>query len=185
MRKTLAKLRMNRTTSITAKMASIIADKASSGDSAAQSALTSNSDSVADVVTVAQSVRLVVDTQKTENVGIPIDLTRLASILVEKSNDRFSALTYEGQNPEVLAAKLSEKTYATVFGDKSDEISPAILAHRTNHDLGSSVAARRDVAYETIQSLQSPSSKQLDEAFRDDLSMAAEALRFKVKKLTQ
>ncbi|MEI6832473.1 MAG: chitobiase/beta-hexosaminidase C-terminal domain-containing protein, partial [bacterium] len=173
MRKLLAKLRMNRTTSIAAKMAGIIGDNASSGGAAAQAALTTNSISVADVLMVAQSVRLAVDEQKNQNVGSSIDLNGPALKLLEKSNERLSALIAEGQKPETVAEKLSEKTYATVFGDKAEEISPAILAHRTNHHLGSSAAATTDVAYETIKSLSTPAAKQLDEAFR----VEAEAYR--------
>lgn len=175
-RKLTANLRVNRTSAIAAKMAVIISDKASSGDAAAQSALSINSISVADLMTLAQSVRLAIDEQKKQKVGDSMNLSNLALKLLEKSNQRVAALANEGQKPEVIAAKLSESTYTTVFGEKAEEVSPAILAYRTNHDLGSSAAASEDVAYETIKSLEYSWVKLIDEAFRLEADAYRKAL---------
>jgi hypothetical protein len=175
MRSLLAKLRITRTSSIAAKMASIIADKAASGNAVAQSALATNSVSVADVLTAAQSVRRTVDEQQSKGSGSAIDLTALAIKLAEKSNERLSALVAEGQSAESVSANISEKTYESVFGENAETTPPGVLAHRTNLDLGTSTAATKDVAYEAIKALGTDSAKIVDEAFRVDATTYREA----------
>ncbi len=175
MRSLLAKLRITRTSSIAAKMADIIADKAASGNAVAQSALATNSISVADVLTAAQGVRRVVDEQQSKGSGSAIDLSALAIKLAEKSNERLSALVAEGQTAESVAAKISEKTYESVFGENAETTPPGVLAHRTNLDLGTSTAANKDVAYEAIKALGTDSTKIVDEAFRVEATTYREA----------
>ena len=175
MRSLLAKLRMTRTSSIAAKMAGIIADKAASGNAVAQLALETNSLSVADVLTAAQSVRRTVDAQQSKGSGSAIDLTALAIKLAEKSNERMTALAAEGQSAESVAAKISEKTYDSVFGENAETTPPGVLAHRTSLELGTSVAATKDVAYEAIKALGTDSTKIVDEAFRLEATTYREA----------
>ena len=174
-RSLLAKLRMTRTSSIAAKMAGIIADKVASGNAVAQSALATNSISVADLLTAAQSVRRTVDEQQSKGSGSAIDLTALAIKIAEKSNERMIALAAEGQSTESVAAKISEKTYESVFGENAETIPPGVLAHRTNLDLGTSTAATKDVAYEAIKALGTDSAKIVDEAFRVEATIYREA----------
>ncbi len=175
MRSLLAKLRMTRTSFIAAKMAGMIADKAASGNAVARSALETNSLSVADVLTAAQSVRRTVDEQQSKGSGSAIDLSALAIKLAEKSNERLSALAAEGQSTESVAAKISEKTYESVFGENAETTSPGVLAHRTKLDLGTSTAATKDVAYEAIKALGTESTKIVDEAFRVEATTYREA----------
>ncbi|MEI6832806.1 MAG: fibronectin type III domain-containing protein, partial [bacterium] len=173
LRNKLAKLRLNRASSIAAKMANIVADKAVAGDEAALKALATNSISVADTLVLAQSVARVITEQETQNKGSSIDLAALAAKLVEKSNEKIAALQGEGQSVAVVAEKISEKTYETVFSGDAEATSPGVLAYRTNHDLGTSTVAKRDVAYEAIKDLSGDSTKYVDAAFR----VEAEAYR--------
>jgi hypothetical protein len=173
LRNKLAKLRLNRTSSIAAKMATIVADKAAAGDEAALKALSTNSISVADTLIVAQSVARVITQPTSKDKGISIDLAGLAAKLVEKSNDKMTALQGEGQSVAVVAEKISEKTYETVFSGDAEPNSAGVLAYRTNHDLGTSTVAKRDVAYETIKALSGDGNKYVDAAFR----VEAEAYR--------
>lgn len=166
LRNKLAKLRLNRTSSIAATMANIIADKAAAGDEAALKALSTNSISVADTLVVAQSVARVITEQENQNKGSSIDLAALTAKLIEKSNDKIAALQGEGQSVAVVAEKISEKTYETVFSGDAEATSPGVLAYRTNHDLGTSTIAKRDVAYEAIKDLSGDSTKYVDAAFR-------------------
>ena len=175
MRSLLAKLRITRTSSIAAKMAGIIADKAASGNAVARSALETNSLSVADVLTAAQSVRRTVDEQQSKGSGSAIDLSALAIKLAEKSNERLSALVAEGQSTEGVAAKISQKTYESVFGENAETTPPGVLAHRTNLNLGTSTAATKDVAYEAIKTLGTDSTKIVEEAFRVEATTYREA----------
>jgi hypothetical protein len=156
-------------------MAGIIADKAASGNAVARSALETNSLSVADVLTAAQSVRRTVDEQQSKGSGSAIDLSALAIKLAEKSNERLSALVAEGQSTEGVAAKISEKTYESVFGENAETTPPGVLAHRTNLNLGTSTAATKDVAYEAIKTLGTDSTKIVEEAFRVEATTYREA----------
>jgi titin len=173
LRNKLAKLRLNRTSSIAAKMATIVADKAAAGDEAALKALSTSSISVADTLILAQSVARVITQPTSKDKGISIDLAGLALKLVEKSNEKMTALQVEGQSAAVVAEKISEKTYDTVFSGDAETISAGVLAYRTNHDLGTSTVAKRDVAYETIKALSGDGTKYVDAAFR----VEAEAYR--------
>jgi hypothetical protein len=173
LRNKLAKLRLNRTSSIAAKIADIIADKAVAGNEAALKALSTKSISVADTLVIAQSVARVITEQAAQNKGSIVNLARLAEKLIEKSNDKIKAIQDEGQSPTVVAEKISETTYATVFSGDAENISPGVLAYRTNHDLGTSTVAKRDVAYESIGSLSDENTKYIDAAFR----VEAEAYR--------
>jgi hypothetical protein len=166
MRSSHAKTRINRTSTIAAKMASIIAERAVTGDEAAKSALSTNSISVTDLLTAAQSVSRTISEQKSKGSGSAIDLSTLAIKIATKSNERLSALAAEGQNAESVAAKISNKAYESVFGSNAETVSPGVLAHRTNLDLGTSTAAIQDVAYAAIKDLGSDSGKFVDEAFR-------------------
>jgi hypothetical protein len=166
LRSKLAKLRLNRASSIAAKMANIVADKAVAGDEAALKALATNSISVADTLVLAQSVARVITEQETQNKGSSVDLAALTAKLIEKSNDKIVALQGEGQSAGVVAEKISEKTYETVFSGDAEATSPGVLAYRTNHDLGTSTVAKRDVAYEAIKDLSGDSTKYVDAAFR-------------------
>jgi len=154
------------TTTIAAKMASVIARKAASGDQGAQHALTIGSVSLADILMVAQSVRRTVAEQKEQNKGSSIDLSALASNLVLKSNELVAKLNADGQAISQISEKLSEASYKTVFGEDAKVASPGILAYRVNPDLGSSAAATTSVAYEAIKASVSESMKPVDEAFR-------------------
>ncbi|MEI6834367.1 MAG: LamG-like jellyroll fold domain-containing protein [bacterium] len=154
------------TTTIAAKMASVIASKAASGDQEAQNALTIGSVSVADILMVAQSVRRTVAEQKEQNKGSSIDLSALASHLVLKSNELVAKLKADGQAISQISEKLSEASYKTVFGEDAKVASPGILAYRVNPDLGSNTAATSSVAYEAIKASASESMKPVDEAFR-------------------
>jgi hypothetical protein len=153
-------------TTIAAKMATLIASKAESGDQAAQQALTSGSVSVADLLMVAQSVRTTVNEQKEQNKGSAIDLSSLAANLISKSNERMAKLTADGQSSAAVAEKLSEASYQTIFGDDAKVASAGVLAYRVNPDLGGSEAAKTTVAYEAIKASGSDSMKPVDEAFR-------------------
>ncbi len=166
-----ASLVVDGATTIAAKMASLIASKAESGDQGAQQALTSGSVSVADLLMVAQSVRTTAIEQKEQKKGSPIDLSSLADNLISKSNELIRKLTTEGQSSAVVAEKLSEASYKTIYGDDAKVASAGILAYRVNPDLGSSDAAKTTIAYEAIKASVSDSTKPLDEAFRAE-SMA-------------
>ena len=161
-----ASLVVDGTTPIAAKMASLIASKAASGDQGAQQALSSGNVSVADLLMVSQSVRTTVLEQKAQGKGSAIELSTLTANLISKSNERISKLNAEGQSSKAVAEKLSESSYQTIFGDDA-KIAPAgVLAYRVNPDLGSSEAAKATVAYEAIKASVSDSTKAVDEAFR-------------------
>jgi hypothetical protein len=115
----------------------------------------------------------VITEQTTQNRGSSIDLAAIAAKLVEKSNDKMTALQGEGQSVAVVAEKISEKTYETVFRGDTETTSAGALAYRTDHDLGTSTVAKRDVAYETIKALSGHSTKYVDAACR----VEAEAYR--------
>jgi hypothetical protein len=85
------------------------------------------------------------------------------------------ALAAEGQSTESVAAKISEKTYESVFGENAETTPPGVLAHRTDLDLGVSTAATKDVAYEAIKALGTDSAKIVDEAFRVEATAYREA----------
>ncbi len=161
-----ASLVVDGTTTIAAKMATLIASKAESGDQGAQQALTSGSVSVADLLMVAQSVRTTIIAQKEQNKESAIDLSNLAANLISKSNELVAKLTAEGQSSAAVAEKLSEASYKTIFGDDAKVASAGVLAYRVNPDLGSSEAAKTTIAYEAIKAAGSDNMKPVDEAFR-------------------
>ena len=161
-----ASLVVDGATTIASKMAALIASKAESGDQGAQQALTSGSVSVADLLMVAQSVRTTVIEQKAQNKGSAIDLSSLAANLISKSNELVAKLSAEGQSSTVVAERLSEASYKTIFGDDAKAAPAGVLAYRVNPDLGSSEAANTTVAYEAIKASVSDSTKAVDEAFR-------------------
>lgn len=166
----IAKIKLDRTTTIANKILDIIGSKAVDGHTASQSALVSGSVSVADVLTTAQSLRRTIDEQKVTNRNHAIDLTVIAINLVIKSNERLLALKAEGQSTAIIAVKLSEKAYEIIFSDAAENYSPGLLAYRVNHDLGSSAVAKMDVAYEVLKVADSLGMKQANEAFRIEAS---------------
>lgn len=153
-------------TTIAAKMASLIASKAASGDQGAREVLSIGSVSVADLLMVSQSVRTTVMEQKVQGKGSAIDLSSLTANLISKSNERIAKLNAEGQSSKAVAEKLSESSYQTIFGDDAKVAPAGVLAYRVNPDLGSSEAAKTTVAYEAIKASVSDSTKVVDEAFR-------------------
>ena len=161
-----ASLVVDGTTTIAAKMASLIASKAASGDQGAQQALSSGNVSVADLLMVSQSVRTTVLEQKAQGKGSAIELSTLTANLISKSNERISKLNAEGQSSKTVAEKLSDSSYQTIFGDDAKAAPAGVLAYRVNPDLGSSEAAKATVAYEAIKASVSDSTKAVDEAFR-------------------
>lgn len=166
----IAKVKLDRTTTIANKILDIIGSKAVDGHTASQSALVSGSVSVADVLMTAQSVRRTIDEQKTRNNNQSIDLTVIAINLVVKSNERLVALKAEGQSTAIIAVKLSEKAYEIIFSDAAESYSPGLLAYRVNHDLGLSTMAKMEVAYEVLKVTDSMGMKQANEAFRIEAS---------------
>jgi len=161
-----AKVIMDRTTSISLKLMTVILDQAQKGDVRARSAINDGMISVADLLVLAQSVRRTTDEQKSSKQGQAIDLKALALAIVEKSVERFEALVASGQSAVSISDKLSEASYVTIFGVAADAASPGILAYRTDPDLGPSDAAKMDVAYAAIKALTAEAVKPVDEAFR-------------------
>lgn len=154
------------TTTIAAKLAEAVTEKAASGDFNSRKALADGNISVADLLMVSQSVRRTVVEQKEQNKGSSIDLSVLATNLVIKSNDFVSRLYAEGQTPADVSQKISEATYQTVFGEYATIAAPGILAYRTRPDLGTSEASQINVAYEAIKLSPSESMITVDQAFR-------------------
>lgn len=154
------------TTTIAAKLAEAVTEKAASGDFNSRKALADGNISVADLLMVSQSVRRTVAEQKEQKKGSAIDLSVLANNLVIKSNDFVSRLYAEGQAPADVSKKLSEATYQTVFGEYATLAAPGILAYRTRPDLGASEASQMNVAYEAIKLSPSESMITVDQAFR-------------------
>jgi hypothetical protein len=166
---TVAKLLIDRTTSIAAKMSEIILEKARAGDQTAVSALASQAISIADVLMVAQSVRRAVDQQLVENVAVGfIDLSLLAVNLVQKSKEKFDALAAEGVLAADAAKKISQSTYNTVFGERGASTPAGVSAYRANPELGASAAAVKEVAYEAIKAAAVESINTVNAAFRTE-----------------
>jgi hypothetical protein len=166
---TVAKLLIDRTTSIAAKMSEIILEKARAGDQTAVSALASQAISIADVLMVAQSVRRAVDQQLVENVAVgSIDLSLLAVNLVQKSKEKFDALAAEGVVAADAAKKISQSTYNTVFGERGASTPAGVSAYRANPELGASAAAVKEVAYEAIKAAAVETINTVNAAFRTE-----------------
>lgn len=159
------------TTTIAAKMASIISSKASEGDQLAQSVLSSGSVSVADLLMVAQSVRRTVLQQKDEGKGSVVDISVLTDNVVAKSIEMMAELNADGHSSVAVSEKLADAAYRTVFGEDAMRASAGILAYRVNPDLGTSDAAKINVAFEAIRASASESMRPVDEAFRVEATM--------------
>ena len=139
-------------TTIAAKMFEVTASKAALGNQSARNALGNGTIAISEALMIASAVHLTVLQQIKENVTVsPINLSSLADSLVMKANAVFDALIAEGKSKTEIAQQISNKTYATVFGEYASTIPPAILAYRTNLDLGTSSTAKTEVAYEALK----------------------------------
>jgi len=163
-----ARANLTNTGLIAAKLVEVVGADASDGDQGAKAALSNQSISIADALTLAKSINLTVLEQKAQNKGSPIDLKSLASGLIQKSNEKMAALVAEGKTAQAVAQEIAEKTYDIIFGENADLADSGILAHRTFYELGVSAAAARDVSYETIKSINSSTMRTVEEAFRTE-----------------
>lgn len=147
---TTAYVTVDRTTSIAAKIMTIIADKSASGDIGAKSALDQWAIPISDLYIVASSARRAVDNDATVIASPPvINLSDIAAKLVVNSNKKVSDLSSEMSSNE-YAAKISATAQEVTFGSDGLTYPPRVLAYRTGADLGTSTAAMFDVAYNTI-----------------------------------
>ena len=147
---TKVKMTIDRTTSIAAKIMTIIGDKAAAGDAAAKLALDKWSIPVSDLYTVASSARRAVESDATVIANAPVvSLTDLATRLVSSANSKVNNLAPE-MTANQYAKKVSARAENTTFGADALTVAPNVLAYRTGGNLGTSAAATSDVAYNAV-----------------------------------
>ena len=144
---------VDRTTTIAAKLMTIIGEKSVAGNHDAMIAMAHWGISVADLYILASSARRAVDNNATVSASAPpVNLSELASNFIIGCNKKVDSLAGEMTSVQ-YAVKIAQSAQQMTFGPDGLIYPPRVLAYRTAAELGSSSAAQIDVAYAAISAL--------------------------------